>query len=41
MVLWSYKALKLLPKMPDAIFIGQVVSQMAGLGRVSHVVNPA
>lgn len=32
--------LKLLPEMPDAIFIDQVVSHMAGLGRVNHTVNP-
>jgi putative transposase len=34
------ETLKLLPEMPDAIFIDQVVSQMAGLGRVNHAVNP-
>jgi putative transposase len=35
------ETLKLLPEMPDAIFIDQVVSQMAELGRVNHAVNPA
>jgi putative transposase len=35
------ETLKLLPEMPDAIFIDQVVSQMAVLGRVNHAVNPA
>jgi putative transposase len=35
------ETLKLLPEMPDAIFIDQVVSQMAVLGRVNHTVNPA
>jgi putative transposase len=29
-----------LPEMPDAIFIDQVVSQIAELGRVNHAVNP-
>src|SRR5438132_5189182 len=33
--------LKLLPEMPDAIFIDQVVSQIAELGRVNPAVNPA
>jgi hypothetical protein len=33
------ETLKLLPEMPDDIFIDQVVSQMAVLGRVNHVVN--
>jgi putative transposase len=33
--------LKLLPDMPDALFIDQVVSQMAKLGRVNHAVNPS
>ena len=31
--------LKLLPAMPDSVFIDQVVSQMAELGRVNHAVN--
>jgi putative transposase len=31
--------LKLLPAMSDSIFIDQVVSQMAELGRVNHAVN--
>ena len=35
------ETLKLLPKMPDALFIDQVVSQMAALGRVNHAVSPA
>ena len=35
------ETLKLLPEMPNAIFIEHVVSQMAGLGRVNHTVNPA
>lgn len=35
------ETLKLLPEMPDAIFIDQVVSQMAALGRVNPAVNPA
>jgi putative transposase len=33
------ETLKLLPEMPDAICIDQVVSQMAELGRVNHAVN--
>src|SRR5215468_4820404 len=33
--------LKLLPEMPDALCIDQVVSQMAALGRVNHAVNPS
>lgn len=32
---------KLLPERPDALFIDQVVFQMAVLGRVNHAVNPA
>jgi len=35
------ETLKLLPEMPDAICIEQVVSQIAELGRVNHAVNPA
>jgi putative transposase len=35
------ETLKLLPAMPDALFIDQGVSQMAALGRVNHAVNPA
>jgi len=31
---------KLLPEMPEPIFIDQVIAQVAGLGRVNHVVNP-
>jgi hypothetical protein len=34
------ETLKLLPAMPDAICIDQVVSQRAELGRVNHAVNP-
>ncbi len=34
------ETLKLLPEMPDSIFIDQVISQMAVLGRVNHAVNP-
>lgn len=34
------ETLKLLPEMPDATFIDQVVSQMSVLGRVNHAVNP-
>ena len=33
------ETLKLLPEMPDALFIDQMVSQMAALGRVNHAVN--
>jgi len=35
------ETLKLLPEMPDAICIDQIVSQIAALGRVNHAVNPA
>ena len=35
------ETLKLLPEMPDALFIDQVVSQMAELGRVNPAANPA
>ena len=35
------ETLQLLPAMPDAICIDQVVSQMAALGRINHPVNPA
>jgi putative transposase len=35
------ETLKLLPEMPDALFIDQMVSQMAALGRVNPAVNPA
>jgi hypothetical protein len=34
------ETLKLLPEMPNAIFIEQVISQMAVLGRVNHMANP-
>jgi hypothetical protein len=33
------ETLKLLPVMPDSVFIDQVVSKMAELGRVNHAVN--
>jgi hypothetical protein len=35
------ETLKLLPEMPNALFIDQVVSQMAEVGRVNHAVNPS
>ena len=35
------ETLKLLPEMPDSLFIAQVVSQVAKLGRVNHAVNPS
>src|SRR5437764_1097722 len=35
------ETLKLLPEMPDSLFIDQVVSQMAELGRINHAVNPS
>jgi hypothetical protein len=35
------ETLQLLPAMPDAICIDQVVAQMAALGRINHAVNPA
>ena len=35
------ETLKLLPEMPDSLFIDQVVSQMAALGRVNHAVTPS
>jgi putative transposase len=35
------ETLKLLPEMPDSLFIDQVVSQMAALGRVNHAVRPS
>jgi putative transposase len=36
---YGVETLKLLPEPPDAIFIDQVVAQMAALGRVNHTVN--
>ena len=33
------ETLQWLPVMPDSVFIDQVVSQMAELGRVNHAVN--
>jgi putative transposase len=38
---YAAEMLKLLPESPDAIFIDQVVAQMAELGRVNHAVNPS
>jgi hypothetical protein len=35
------ETLKLLPDPPDSIFIDQVVTQMAALGRVNHAVSPS
>jgi putative transposase len=34
------ETLKLLPEMPEPIFIEQAIAQVAALGRVNHVVNP-
>ena len=34
------ETLKLLPEMPDPIFIAQAIDQMAQLGRINHAVNP-
>src|SRR6267142_1338620 len=34
------ETLKLLPEMPEAIFIEQAIARMAELGRVNHAVNP-
>ena len=34
------ETLKLLPDMPDPIFIAQAIDQMAHLGRINHAVNP-
>jgi len=34
------ETLKLLPDMPDPIFIAQAIDQMAQLGRVNHAVSP-
>ena len=33
------ETLKLLPEMPEPIFIEQAIAQVAALGRVNHVVN--
>jgi hypothetical protein len=38
---YGVETLTLLPDMPEAIGIEQVVSQSAALGRVNHAVNPA
>jgi putative transposase len=38
---YAVEMLKLLPESPDAIFIDQVVAQMAELGRINHAVNPS
>jgi putative transposase len=35
------ETLKLLPEMPEAIFIDQAIAQVAQLGRINHVVTPA
>ena len=32
--------LKLLPEMPEPIFMAQAIDQMAQLGRINHAVNP-
>jgi len=34
------ETLKLLPEMPEPIFIDQAIAQVAALGRVNQVVNP-
>src|SRR2546430_5298684 len=34
------ETLKLLPEMPEAIFIEQAIARMAELGRVNHAINP-
>src|SRR5437879_12996565 len=34
------ETLKLLPEVPDPIFIAVAIDQMAQLGRVNHAVNP-
>ena len=34
------ETLKLLPEMPDPIFIAQAIDHMAQLGRVNYAVNP-
>ena len=34
------ETLKLLPEMPEPIFIAQAIAQVAALGRVNHAVNP-
>ena len=36
---YAVEMLKLLPESPDAIFIDQVVAQMAELGRVNHATS--
>jgi putative transposase len=38
---YAVELLKLLPESPDAIFIDQVVAQMAELGRVNHATSPS
>jgi putative transposase len=35
------ETLKLLPEMPEAIFIDQAIAQVAQLGRINHADNPA
>jgi len=34
------ETLKLLPEMPELIFIEQAIARVAQLGRVNHAVNP-
>lgn len=38
---YAVEMLKLLPASPDAIFIDQVVAQMAELGRINHATRPS
>jgi hypothetical protein len=33
------ETLKLLPEMPEPIFIEQAIAQVAALGRVNHAIN--
>jgi hypothetical protein len=35
------ETLKLLPEMPEPIFIDQAIAQIATLGRINHAVNAA
>ena len=34
------ETLKLLPEMPEPIFIDQAIAQVAALGRVNHAIDP-
>ena len=34
------ETLKLLPEMPEPIFIDQAIAKVAALGRVNHAINP-